>query len=203
MNLQGSRDLSWPKNSINSLTKLQTLSYRIKKEILLHLLSNLLHSASTQVLLNGEPGAFITHQRGLRQGDPLSPMPCILVMNVLNRVVFKAEAEGLLIPLHSTGQRLSLYADDVTLFIRSEKEDLHITKELLKIFCDASGLQTNIQKSWFIPIHCDGEIVEVVNTTLQCTTTNFPTTYLGTRPCISKIFTNYHSYLLASRHQSS
>ncbi|KAG2583017.1 hypothetical protein PVAP13_6KG226106 [Panicum virgatum] len=112
-------------------------------------------------------------------------MPCILVMNVLNRVVFKAEAEGLLIPLHSTGQRLSLYADDVTLFIRSEKEDLHITKELLKIFCDASGLQTNIQKSWFIPIHCDGEIVEVVNTTLQCTTTNFPTTYLGTRPCIS------------------
>src|SRR6185503_14264236 len=29
-----------------------------------------------------------------------------------------------------------------------------------------------------IPIHCDREIVEVVNSTLQCTT-NFPTTYLG------------------------
>jgi len=38
-----------------------------------NLVSNLLHSASTQVLLNGEPGDFITHQRGLRQGDPLSP----------------------------------------------------------------------------------------------------------------------------------
>ena len=37
------------------------------------LISDLLKSASTQVILNGEPGEFIYHQRGLRQGDPLSP----------------------------------------------------------------------------------------------------------------------------------
>jgi len=92
-----------------------------------NLVSNLLHSASTQVLLNGEPGDFITHQRGLRQGDPLSPMLFILVMDVLNSLFMKAEAEGLLLPLHSTGQRLSLYADDVALFIRSEEDDLQIT----------------------------------------------------------------------------
>ena len=30
-----------------------------------------------------------------------------------------------------------------------------------------------------IPIHCDGEVAEVVNSTLQCSTTSFPTTYLG------------------------
>jgi hypothetical protein len=99
-------------------------------------------------------------------------------MDVLNSLYLKAEAEGLLLPLHSTGQRLSLYADDVALFIRSEEEDLQITKELLQVFGEASGLQTNLQKSCMIPIHCDREIVEVVNSTLQCTT-NFPTTYLG------------------------
>ena len=100
-------------------------------------------------------------------------------MDVLNSLNLKAEAEGLLLPFHSTGQRLSLYADDVALFIRSEEEDLQITKELLQVFGEASGLQTDLQKSCMIPIHCDGEIVEVVNSTLQCTTTNFPTTYLG------------------------
>ena len=30
-----------------------------------------------------------------------------------------------------------------------------------------------------IPNHCEGEIAEAVNSTLQCTTSNFPTTYLG------------------------
>jgi len=91
----------------------------------------------------------------------------------------KAEEEGLLLPLHFAGQRLSLYADDVALFIRSEEDDLQITKNILQVFEKASGLRTNLQKSCVIPIQCDDEIVEVVNNTLQCTTTSFPTTYLG------------------------
>ena len=48
-----------------------------------------------------------------------------------------------------------------------------------QIFGEASGLQTNLQKSYVIPMHCEGKIVETVNTSLQCTTSNFPTTYLG------------------------
>jgi hypothetical protein len=38
------------------------------------IVSGLLLSSSTQVLVNGVPGATIHHKRGLRQGDPLSPM---------------------------------------------------------------------------------------------------------------------------------
>src|SRR6185503_10898559 len=132
------------------------------------LIANLLKSASTQIILNGEPGDYIYHQRGLRQGDSLSPMLFILVMDVLNSLFLKAEAEGLLLPLLSTGQRMSLYADDVALFIRSEEDDLQITKNLLQVFEEASGLRTNLQKSCVILIHCDGEVAEVVNSTLQC-----------------------------------
>jgi len=144
-----------------------------------NLISNLLKSASTQVLLNGEPGKIISHQRGLRQGDPLSPMLFILVMDVLNSLFIQAESDGLLLPLHSTGQCLSLYADDVELFIHPEETDLQLTRSLLQVFGDVSGLQTNLQKSCVIPNHCEGEIAEAVNSTLQCTTSNFPTTYLG------------------------
>ena len=103
----------------------------------------------------------------------------ILVMDVLNSLFTKAAEEGLLSPLHSIGQRLSLYADDVALFISSDGEDLQLTKDILKIFGEASGLQTNLQKSCVIPIHCDEGIVEDINNTLECTAASFPTTYLG------------------------
>ena len=55
--------------------------------------------SSTQVLLNGIPGGFIQHKRGLRQWDPLSPMLFILVMDVLNWMLTKASEAGLLQPL--------------------------------------------------------------------------------------------------------
>jgi hypothetical protein len=38
-----------------------------------NLIANLLHSASTQVILNGDPGEFISQLHGLHQGDPLPP----------------------------------------------------------------------------------------------------------------------------------
>jgi hypothetical protein len=40
--------------------------------------------------VNGEPGDLICHQRGLRQGDPLSPMLFSIVMDVLNSLISKA-----------------------------------------------------------------------------------------------------------------
>lgn len=47
-------------------------------------------TASTRVLLNGMPGKLIHNARGLRQGDPLSPMLFILIMEVLHRLLKSA-----------------------------------------------------------------------------------------------------------------
>lgn len=59
-----------------------------------NIISKLLHS-STKVLVNGEPGERICHQRGLGQGDPLSPMLFILVMDVPNSLIQRASDLGL------------------------------------------------------------------------------------------------------------
>ena len=120
------------------------------------IISGLLSTSSTQVLLNGIPGEHIPHRRGLRQGDPLSPMLFILVMDVLGQMISKAANEGLLQPLSTRllQHRISLYTDDVVLFLRPEANDIAIIMDLINLFGDASGLRTNLQKSNVLPIRC-------------------------------------------------
>jgi hypothetical protein len=65
------------------------------------MITGLLATSSTQILLNGVPGEFIVHQQGLRQGDPLSLMLFILVMDILARLDQKASEDGYLQPLSS------------------------------------------------------------------------------------------------------
>jgi hypothetical protein len=75
-------------------------------------------ASTTKVLLNGCPGTIIQHRRGLRQGDPLSPMLFILVMDVLGLLFSKAEAASLLKQLSGRKKlhTVSIYADGVALF---------------------------------------------------------------------------------------
>ena len=70
----------------------------------------------------------------------------ILIMDVLNDIIGKADEKALLQPLATTQvkHRVSLYADDVALFIRPSPEDLSTTKEILQLFGEASGLRTNM-----------------------------------------------------------
>jgi hypothetical protein len=88
----------------------------------------------------------------------------ILVMDVLNSLFTKAEELGLLQPLTrgNIGQRISLYADDVALFIRPIEQELDLTIKILEIFGEASGLRTNFQKSCAIPIRCDPPVIETI-----------------------------------------
>jgi mannosylglycoprotein endo-beta-mannosidase len=119
------------------------------------IISGLLISSSTHVLLNGSPGQKISYQRGLRQGDPLSPMIFMLIMDVFGYMFKKASEENLLEPLarRALNNRVSLYADDVVIFLKPSVADIDVTLDILRLFGHASGLQTNIQKSSVLPIN--------------------------------------------------
>jgi hypothetical protein len=80
----------------------------------------------------------------------------ILVMDVLNLMVAKASNEGLMQPLSSRSIQhwISLYVDNVVLFLQSSAPDLELTVMILNLFEQASRLRTNVQKSSIAPIQC-------------------------------------------------
>jgi hypothetical protein len=156
------------------------------------ILSGLLATSSTQVLLNGVPGAIIHHKRGLRQGDPLSPMLFILVMDILGCIVAKVDEEGQLQPLSSKPlhHRISLYADDAVLFSHPRENEIHTVLGILNLFGKASGLKTNIQKSSVYPIRCGQEELMTLHDWLPCELASFPCKYLGLPLSLKKLSKN-------------
>ena len=100
-------------------------------------------------MVNRDPGDTIHNCKGLRQGDPISPMLFILAMEPLHRLFEHATRRGVLEPLARTGmkQRLSIFADDVVVFIKPKLVELEACKNILDLFGEASGLRINMMKS--------------------------------------------------------
>jgi hypothetical protein len=54
----------------------------------------LMSTAKTAILLNGVPGPWIQIKGGLHQGDPLSPLLFIVVVDVLQQIIKRFSREG-------------------------------------------------------------------------------------------------------------
>jgi hypothetical protein len=113
----------------------------------------------------------------------------ILVMDVLNSLVMKAIEQGLLQPLLRRGgaKRISLYADDVVLYLKPCVEELNLLKEILRTFGVAAGLVTNISKCSVTPMHCKEQDLSTEQELLPCIVVHFPCNYLGLPLSVRKI----------------
>jgi len=151
--------------------------------------SILLSTASTKILMNGRPGRRIVHARGIRQGDPLSPMLFVIVMEVLNSLLREADRCAALTPLPGTvfTHRSSLYADDLVVLVAPVADDFRCLSETLNLFAGASGLLTNYEKCVVTPIRCSDHDMAAVLEVFQCTVQPFPCMYLGIPLSLRKI----------------
>jgi len=183
-----------------------TVSWAFLLEVLQHMgfgqrwrdwISVILSTSSTKILLNGQPGRRICHVRALRQGDPLSPMLFVLVMEVLNRFLLWIEDRQFLTPLRCVaGSRVNLYMDDLVLFVAPQAGDLWFVKAALAIFGLASGLFSNMEKSVASPIHCSDHDVARVQDILSCRVEEFPCLYLGIPLLLRKLRRSNEQHLI-------
>jgi hypothetical protein len=141
----------------------------------------LLGSASSRILINGQPTKDIRHERGLRQGDPLSPLLFILAIDPLQRIIEVAANKGILSPVlpRAANLRCSLYADDAAIFASPSNMEVEHLHRILIFFGECSGLRINISKTEIYPIRLDTNTVEHLLQNFPGKVCTFPGKYLG------------------------
>lgn len=156
-------------------------------------MEGILGSGNSSVLLNGIPGKPFKCKRGVRQGDPLSPLLFVLAADLLQSIINKAWQEGVLNhPLSNEFEDfypIVQYADDTLLILPADARQLFILKGLLRSFSDSTGLNVNFNKSCLLPINISEEKLNHLSRSFGCKTGTMPFTYLGlpvgtTRPSV-------------------
>ena len=97
------------------------------------------------IILNDEKLKAFPLRSGTRQGFPLSPLLFNIVLEVLATAVKEEkEIKGIQI---GKEEKLSLFADDMILYIENPKESIRKLPELISAFSKVSGYKINTQKS--------------------------------------------------------
>ena len=109
----------------------------------------LYHEASSKILVNGHLSPSFAINRGVRQGDPLSCVLFISVIEVLSRAL-KKEIKGIRLPDGSAVTH-SLFADD-TKVILSNVNEIPVMMKILHRYGRASGAKINLSKSSLLAI---------------------------------------------------
>jgi hypothetical protein len=143
----------------------------------------ILTTGTSLVLLNGVPGKVFHCKRGVRQGDPLSPLLFVLATDLLQSVVNKAKQAGLLnlpIPVGYTSDfPIIQYDDDTLMIMEACQRQLFVLKALLNTFAGSTCLKVNYSKSSMYPINVEPRKLQHLAATFQCQVGSLPFTYLG------------------------
>ena len=139
-------------------------------------------SASFSILINGASCGFFTSSRGVRQGDPLSPLLFDLAMEGLSKLIQRAtdlkQISGFQVRRVAEPISHLHYADDTIIFLDADQEQLAYTLSILKCFEVVSGLKINLAKTKIINVGAVAQL-KAWASEFGCGTDQLPTKYLG------------------------
>jgi hypothetical protein len=129
-------------------------------------------SGTSSVMLNGVLGKVFHCRRGVRLGDPLSPLLFVLATDLLQSLINKANELGLLmLPIdvsYTSNFLIIQYADDTLMIMEAYPHQLLVLKSILNTFVDSTGLKVHYSKSSMIPINLNPDRLVHLAATFYC-----------------------------------
>jgi len=143
----------------------------------------ILDTGTSAILLNGTPGKEFQCKRGVRQGDPLSPLLFVIAAELLQYIVNKAHSQGIFsLPIPCSASNdfpIIQYADDTIMVMKALERELFCLKGILEGFSQSTGLRVNYQKSCLVPLNLSQEKASSLARVFGCQLGSLPFTYLG------------------------
>lgn len=144
-------------------------------------------STSFSFMINGKSYGLIRGKRGLRQGDPISPLLFVLGMEYFSRLM-KGVADNPNFSYHPKCKRMKInhlsFADDLTIFCKADLDSTILVRQAIEEFGNTSGLRTNPSKCQLFMAGVQPNLQQEVVKQLKFMVGELPVRYLG-MPLIS------------------
>ena len=101
---------------------------------------------STSIICNRDKLEVLPIRSGIKQGCPLSPLLFNIVLEIL-AVAIREEKEIEGIKIGSEETKLSLFADDMMVYLKNPRESTKMLVEIVNNFSKVAGYKINAHKS--------------------------------------------------------
>jgi hypothetical protein len=146
-------------------------------------ISKVMTRGSVAVKVNDNIGHFFKTRKGVRQGDPLSPILFNIVVDMLSVFISRAKELGQIhgVVPHLVDEGLSIlqYADDTIIFMDNDLERAKNMKLLLCAFEQLSGLKINFHKNEMFCYGAARDRQSEYTQIFRCDLGSYPFHYLG------------------------